>query len=41
MLEKTPLHDSLKRAVDTLIARDVYSIIENVCDFEIVSGALT
>ena len=38
MLEKKPLHDSIKRAVDTLIARDVYSTIENVCDLEIVSG---
>jgi hypothetical protein len=38
MTENKPLHDSLKRAVDTLIARDVNSTIENVSSMEIIGA---
>jgi hypothetical protein len=38
MTENKPLHDSLKRAVDTLIARDVNATLENVSSMEIIGA---
>jgi hypothetical protein len=38
MRENKPLHDSLKKAVDTLIARESYSSLENVISMTLIGA---
>jgi hypothetical protein len=38
MTENKPLHDSLKKAVDTLIARESNSTIESVCSMTLIGA---